>query len=235
MMLSRLAGVVLACLATYVLDANAVTIDFQTNNDANIHNNITDPLGGAITQLAPFTSGNYSIYSYIGFDITAFQSIGDPASAVSLELFGYNSTSSLGLDIYGLNDSVSPNWSEDTIDWSNAPGKLTNSIDLASTTLLFSDLISYTGNNVISFSNSTFVDFINNDTDGLITFILTQANVSTSNHAFSSKESSGNPQIGNPGDYAPTLSITTVPVPAAVWLFGSGLLGLIGVARRRKF
>jgi hypothetical protein len=25
-----------------------------------------------------------------------------------------------------------------------------------------------------------------------------------------------------------------IPVPAAVWLFGSGLLGLIGVARRRK-
>jgi hypothetical protein len=28
-------------------------------------------------------------------------------------------------------------------------------------------------------------------------------------------------------------SISAVPVPAAVWLFGSGLLGLIGVARRR--
>jgi len=27
---------------------------------------------------------------------------------------------------------------------------------------------------------------------------------------------------------------TVVPVPAAVWLFGSGLLGLIGVARRKK-
>ena len=29
-------------------------------------------------------------------------------------------------------------------------------------------------------------------------------------------------------------SITAVPVPAAVWLFGSGLIGLVGIARRKK-
>ena len=29
-------------------------------------------------------------------------------------------------------------------------------------------------------------------------------------------------------------STSAVPIPAAVWLFGSGLLGLIGVARRKK-
>ena len=29
-------------------------------------------------------------------------------------------------------------------------------------------------------------------------------------------------------------SVAPVPVPAAVWLFGSGLLGLIGVARRKQ-
>jgi len=30
-----------------------------------------------------------------------------------------------------------------------------------------------------------------------------------------------------------SLSVTTVPVTAAVWLFGSGLLGLVGIARRK--
>ena len=28
-------------------------------------------------------------------------------------------------------------------------------------------------------------------------------------------------------------SFTVIPVPAAVWLFGSGLLGLVGIARRK--
>ena len=31
-----------------------------------------------------------------------------------------------------------------------------------------------------------------------------------------------------------TINASAVPVPAAVWLFGSGLLGLVGVARRKK-
>jgi len=31
-----------------------------------------------------------------------------------------------------------------------------------------------------------------------------------------------------------TGDVATVPIPAAAWLFGSGLLGLVGVARRKK-
>jgi len=30
------------------------------------------------------------------------------------------------------------------------------------------------------------------------------------------------------------VTVATVPVPAAVWLFGSGLLGLVGLAKRKK-
>jgi len=37
---------------------------------------------------------------------------------------------------------------------------------------------------------------------------------------------------GKPQSFA-AFGVTTVPVPAAVWLFGSGLLGMVGFARRK--
>ncbi len=44
----------------------------------------------------------------------------------------------------------------------------------------------------------------------------------------------GNPPAGTPGSsVAYQATLTTVPVPAAVWLFGSGLAGLVGLARRK--
>ena len=52
---------------------------------------------------------------------------------------------------------------------------------------------------------------------------------------------STNPEVlfsatGGPDYLKSVLTIETriVPVPAAVWLFGSGLIGLIGVARKKK-
>ena len=30
------------------------------------------------------------------------------------------------------------------------------------------------------------------------------------------------------------VDVPAVPVPAAVWLFGSGLIGLVGIARRKS-
>lgn len=46
----------------------------------------------------------------------------------------------------------------------------------------------------------------------------------------------GNPPPGTTGSpvaYQATLTTSPVPVPAAVYLFGSGLIGLVGLARRR--
>ena len=41
-------------------------------------------------------------------------------------------------------------------------------------------------------------------------------------------------QVFNDGSkYSETTYISSVPIPSATWLFGSGLIGLIGVARRK--
>ena len=41
--------------------------------------------------------------------------------------------------------------------------------------------------------------------------------------------------LSSPGaDFALAGSLSAVPVPAAVWMFGSGLIGLVGIARRRR-
>ena len=39
--------------------------------------------------------------------------------------------------------------------------------------------------------------------------------------------------LSNQNPYA-SFEVTAVPLPAAAWLFGYGLLGLIGVSRRTK-
>ncbi len=38
----------------------------------------------------------------------------------------------------------------------------------------------------------------------------------------------------NDGYFGPNLRVSAVPVPAAVWLFGTALIGLVGFSKRRK-
>ena len=59
--------------------------------------------------------------------------------------------------------------------------------------------------------------------------------VPMANGPFGSGNADGTPDgTGSVAIFNGTGSATVVPVPAAVWLMGSGLLGLVGVARRRK-
>lgn len=68
--------------------------------------------------------------------------------------------------------------------------------------------------------------------DGLNVSILFGASSSfdSLNFWFDAYDDSGNLVSGTWTDF----QMTPVPIPAAVWLFGSGLLGLVGIARRKK-
>jgi len=50
----------------------------------------------------------------------------------------------------------------------------------------------------------------------------------------STEEFNGIYEPGTGGNLQIGVRVPEVPVPAAVWLFGSGLLGLVGMARRKK-
>ncbi len=54
------------------------------------------------------------------------------------------------------------------------------------------------------------------------------ANANISADAFGIEASSGT------ADFTVDFKVSAVPIPAAAWLFGSGLLGLVGIARRKK-
>lgn len=75
-----------------------------------------------------------------------------------------------------------------------------------------------------------------------VIYDITLAGIVASDFNFLSKPSGGNGPftgaahvqgIGTAGDSG-WIAPNPVPVPAAVWLFGSGLLGLVGVARRKR-
>lgn len=66
---------------------------------------------------------------------------------------------------------------------------------------------------------------------------------SDGNIGFTTIDGDGDGIIGNAMDNGPfpgfspafnMIASSTIPIPASVWLFGSGLLGLIGAAKRKK-
>ncbi|MFC1772592.1 VPLPA-CTERM sorting domain-containing protein [Pseudomonadota bacterium] len=83
-----------------------------------------------------------------------------------------------------------------------------------------------------------FDTFVNDPATG--TFTIATINLTALAGGISSLEILGTSSFFEPTiEIFPTLiagtvNVSAVPVPAAVWLFGSGLLGLVGMARRKK-
>lgn len=55
-----------------------------------------------------------------------------------------------------------------------------------------------------------------------------------STHTFAFANGSADGLLASVGSSTSIIGVSIVPIPAAAWLFGSGLLGLVGIARRKK-
>jgi hypothetical protein len=155
--------------------------------------------------------------AYLRFDI---DSVADPIEGVRLELVyvshQYCSASPSTYNVYGLNDGhVGESWGESTITWNNAPandnsgdGVLPGQASLLGTFSVNFSTMSPSG--VVLFSSSAFLDFVQSDTNGLITLIVTRQQRNLCNEHFASKE--------NATFAAPTLDITIAAATGACCL-----------------
>jgi hypothetical protein len=108
-------------------------------------------------------------------------------------------------------------------------GKINTPIGKAKGTLMTATLTSFA---FTSDLNSSLLGF--NTTDIQCNSIIEEWLNCTSNESvyIALYESGFDPTVK--GFKSKGLSVATVPVPAAVWLFGSGLIALVGMTRRRK-
>jgi len=150
---------------------------------------------------------------------------------------GYYSYKTLYFNVYGLIDESLDDWSESSLTWNNAPGNNSswNSVDLTKTTFL-GQFSYYDNSNSVgrefSISGQPLINFLESDTNGLVTLIVTRPTYDEYVSFFASSKT------GLPDTSAPRLiaEINSVPVPepSTILLFGTGLVGLAGTRLSRK-
>ena len=169
--------------------------------------------------------------TYLRFDLSALGSGGVADAELQLTFLGGDADDT-EINVWGLDDGdVGESWDESTITWNNAPGNFQSHWipDLNRTTQLGSFVRAGDAQNldVLTFSSASLVDFLNADTDGQVTILLTGNSSSATD--FSSLASKESAAVGTGNAIPPTLEIT-VPEPAAALLL---LVGLLGAARFR--
>ncbi len=90
-------------------------------------------------------------------------------------------------------------------------------VELIGGVVLLDTILTETGSSPISFTTFLF-DFTADSTTTTLRFTDMTTSAQSVSHDF----------------MLDRVSVAAVPIPAAVWLFGSGLLGLIGIARKKK-
>jgi len=121
-----------------------------------------------------------------------------------------------------------------TFDFDNGTADIVNTFPVFGGEYIFHDA-TFTDNNDGTYSGVILLDVaidihVHNDVPIDITWDINNSGIVTTIYGKIPFDSSWMPNSNMQFDGY----INPIPIPAAIWLFGSGLLGLIGIARRKK-
>jgi hypothetical protein len=213
-----LAALCAGVLAFYAAPSAAVTIDYANTANHSINLDPTDNCGGSGTiGCFSFTSPGPSIQITSGSALGAVGGISGTFGVGAIVTSGSTETASVSgagvLSIFDGSDTLTAdlNWVDIA---SFATAGILNTIGTANLSN-----INYTG------SNSDLLALLNAGS-GINTATFQFTTPTSLTTLFTTRSTVTSTSFSG--------SISPVPVPAAVWLFGSGLLGLVGVARRKR-
>ncbi len=221
----------------------AVTVDLVVSADADIRETAPDQSYGIRTDLYSATSAGNSMKSYMRFELPADFGTATSATLTLVRTRVASATVNLYYNLYGLNDGAAgQDWAQTTsyvtapatvqagLTWNNAPANSTTNTFTTDATSLVTSVMLPMGNNggVVGsshgFSSQALVDFINTDSDGIMTLMISRVNTTSAYDSFAAYEHA---------TYAPpTLTLTYEPIPEPMTFALMGLGGLL--IRKRK-
>ena len=225
----------LTCLGC-LLVASVASADIAVNPIADTYvdsNNPDSDLGGDIFFVAN-DNGGRDRFSLIRFDISSFSGT---LTGAQLGLYDDIGDASEEFDIFGLDESADT-WTESLThsqavaaglaDTSIVGGFVTSNAFGGAPLTSFTDPAGDgTAHDAFNVTSGSIFDFLNADTDGLVSFVIVESDIDAPGTGFSSRESTT-------ASNRPLLTLTAAAVPEPSCSFGLLSLGLIGMIRRNR-
>jgi len=216
---------VLFVILTFWGSAWAATYNFLPVKDTFVHSlvSMADTNYGSETVFVTGCDyGAWVIRSYLGFDLSGIPA-GETITGATLHMYHYDGMGYAwtGVHVHYLSDDT---WGETAITWNTRPDPN-----------VLSPEISYNPAGGWGFPEWLAWDLLatgvwnpaNDLSDGSLSLLLKESEGGDQGHGFYSREYTDDLSL------RPSLEVTTapVPLPAGVWLFLSGLLGIWGIRR----
>lgn len=215
---TQLLGVVCSCIiASFVTPATAATIGYSNTSNSSINLDPTDNCGGS------GTVGCFSFSTGNSIQITSGTASGFSGGISGV--FGVGTITPNGLLETAL---VSGTGSLSIFDGSQTLTAVLNWVDIA--TVGTGGIL-----NVLGAANLNNIAYSGTNGD-LLALFNAGTGTQTATFQFTSPTSLTDLFTTSTTTTSTSFSgsINPIPVPPALWLFGSGLLGLVGIARRKK-